>query len=153
RQAPRAARPAPLPRIRTRRGCTAPSSTSAFALPHWSTARARRTMARQLLETPLSSFAWLTPVGALENSSLDRGQLRLTKRAISGKVRGRAMKGRVSDGTPPNLAVFSRRRRPHRTRPVTAEGGHMQTVEAITTEFLATWDMVLDMPIPIGPGP
>jgi hypothetical protein len=29
----------------------------------------------------------------------------------------------------------------------------MQTVEAITTEFLATWDMVLDMPIPIGPGP
>jgi hypothetical protein len=29
----------------------------------------------------------------------------------------------------------------------------MQTVEAITTEFLATWDMVLDAPIPIGAGP
>ncbi len=29
----------------------------------------------------------------------------------------------------------------------------MQAVEAITTEFLATWDMVLDAPIPVGPGP
>jgi hypothetical protein len=29
----------------------------------------------------------------------------------------------------------------------------VQTVEAITTEFLATWDMVLDAPIPIGHGP